>query len=344
MLTTVAAGRVFDYSHAVGGLEMPQPIASACAAGNRLYVLNRQFEEVLDVPWNKAATCVEINLYRVPTTPRDEEFLGTFSRYGSEEGEFIWPAGLAIDSEENLYITDEWMNRVSVFSGGGEFLTCWGDAGSGDGEFSGPSGIALDSNEEVYVVDSLNHRIQKFTKDGEYISRFGGFGDGYGELNAPWGIAVDETGGIYVADHKNHRAQKFDSDGEFVASFGSYGKGRGQLNHPSDVAVDPDGDVYVCDWGNDRVQVFAPDGRFIASLVGDAQQLAKGHQEQVDANPDIIKARRRAYTLEPEWRFAMPTGVTFDASNYRVIVADTQRSRIQIYNKVNDYMEPQFNL
>ena len=344
MLTTVAAGRVFDYSHAVGGLEMPQPIASVCASDNRLYVLNRQFEEVLDVPWDKTATCVEINLYYIPETPRAERFLGTFSRYGSGEGEFIWPAGIALDTDENLYITDEWMNRVSVFSSEGEFLTCWGAAGNGDGELSRPSGIALGSGGVVYIVDGLNHRVQKFTKDGEYISQFGRFGSGPGEMNSPWGIAVDAEGCVYVADHKNHRAQKFDADGGFIASFGSYGNGRGQLNRPSDVAVDPDGDVYVCDWGNDRVQVFASDGRFIASLIGDAQQLAKGHQEQVDANPDIIKARRRAYTLEPEWRFAMPTGVTFDTANSRLIVADTQRSRVQIYNKVDDYMEPQFNL
>ena len=64
----------------------------------------------------------------------------------------------------------------------------------------------------------------------------------------------------------------------------------------------------------------------------------------VAANPDIQKARRRVDTLEPEWRFAMPTGVTFDANNSRLIVADTQRYRLQIYYKLNDYTEPQFNL
>ena len=161
MLTTVAAGRVFDYSHAVGGLEMPQPIASASAAGDRVFVLNRQFEEVLDVPWDKTATCVEVNLFRIPTTPQAEEFLGSFSRYGSSEGESIWPAGLAIDSEESLYITDEWMNRVSVFNSSGDFLYCWGSEGSGIGELNRPSGIAIDHNDEVYVVDGMNHRVQK---------------------------------------------------------------------------------------------------------------------------------------------------------------------------------------
>lgn len=344
MLTTVAAGRTFDFSHAVGGLYMPQPIGVAVGEDDTVYVLSRQYEQILDVPWNKAATFAQVNMFSVPDEPREEEFLGKISKYGDAEGELIWPAGVALDSQGNLYITDEWMNRVSVFGKDGELLSVWGDAGDGDGEFNRPSGIAIDANDEVYVVDSLNHRVQKFSADGEYIAQFGGFGSGDSEFNSPWGAACDAHGCVYVADHKNHRVQKFNADGEYIAQFGSPGKGRGQLTRPSDVAVDPDGDVYVCDWGNNRVQVFAPDGKFIASLIGDAQQLAKWHQEQVDANADVIKARRRVYSLEPEWRFAMPTSVAFDVAKSRLMVADTQRGRLQIYSKVGNYMEPQFNL
>ena len=344
MLTTIAAGRVFDFSHAVGGLEMPQPIAAACAAGDKVYVLNRQFEEVLDVPWNKAALYAEVDFFSIPNTAGAEVFLGAFGKYGDADGELIWPVGIALDSAENIYIADEWMNRISVFTPAGVFIKNWGKAGSADGEFNRPSGIAIDHNDNVYVVDGLNHRVQKFTTNGDYILQFGAYGSGASQLNAPWGIAVDAHGAAYIADHKNHRVQKFGADGEHLMSFGGPGKGRAQLNRPSDVAVDPDGDVYVCDWGNDRVQVFAPDGRFIASLIGDAQVPAKGHQIQIDSNPDVYKARRRVYTFEPEWRFTMPTGVTFDAQNSRLIVADTQRARVQIYNKVKDYMDAQFNL
>ena len=75
-----------------------------------------------------------------------------------------------------------------------------------------------------------------------------------------------------------------------------------------------------------------------------AQELAKWHREQVVANADVQKARRRVYTMEPEWRFSMPTGLTFDVAKSRLIVTDTQRGRVQIYNKLHDYMEPQFNL
>ena len=126
--------------------------------------------------------------------------------------------------------------------------------------------------------------------------------------------------------------------------FGSYGSGRGELNRPSGVAVDPDGDVYACDWANSRVQIFAPDGEFLASLVGNAQTPSKWFQETIDANDDVMKARRLVDTLEPEWRLALPCDLVFDAARSRVIIADTQRRRVQIYNKLRNYIEPQVNL
>ena len=110
------------------------------------------------------------------------------------------------------------------------------------------------------------------------------------------------------------------------------------------MAVDPEGDIYVCDWANSRVQAFDSDGRYITTFIGDAQELSKWQREYVSSNPDVYKARRRVYSLEPEWRFALPAGVAFDSANSRLMVADTQRWRIQIYNKVLDYSEPQFNI
>ena len=206
------------------------------------------------------------------------------------------------------------------------------------------AGIAMDQQEDLYIVDSRNHRIQKFTKDGKYLAKWGKLGSGDGELDSPWGIAIDRHGFVYVADHGNHRVQKFTAEGEFVAKFGSYGTDAGQLNYPSDVDVDPDGDVYVCDWGNDRVQIFGPEGKFLATLVGDAQQLGKWHQATVNANADNQKARRRAFNLEKEWTFQMPRAVTFDPVKERILIADTHRSRIQIYDEPKNYMEPQLNL
>ncbi len=344
MLTQTVAGRVYDYSHAVGGLHIPQTVGLAVGEGDSVYTLSRPTDSISGVAWNKTAIACKIAKLSIGTVPGDEEHIQDISRYGDAEGEIIWPAGIALDGDENIYVTDEWLSRVSIFDNEGNFLSMWGEGGEGDGQLNHPSGIVLDGEGNAIVVDSLNHRVQKFTKDGAFLASWGAYGSGDGEFNSPWGIGLDGQDNVYVADHKNHRAQKFSPDGEHLMSFGSYGTGRGQLNRPSDVAVDPDGDVYVCDWANNRVQAYGPDGEFFTTFIGEAQVLAKWHQQQVDSNADVMKARRRVSSLEPEWRFAMPTAVEFDDEKSRLMVADTQRGRIQIYNKLKEYMEPQFNL
>ena len=346
MVTQIVLGRVYDYSHVVGrwggsGAAFMLPIKVAMGTGDVMYVLNRGYELIPTMPWNRTGSSVRVSKVTGGSTPGDEELVGEFTKYGDAEGQIIWPAGIALDSDENFYIPDEWLNRVSVFDKDGNFLRLWGSPGEGDGEFNGPSGIAIDGEDNVFIVDGLNHRVQKLTKEGQFLAKWGSYGSGNGELNSPWGISVDGDGYVYVADSKNNRIQKYSPDGEFVATFGSYGTGRGQLNRPSDVDVDPDGDVYVADWANNRVHVFDPDGKFMTSFLGDAKEVSKWGKMTIAANPDMIKRRREVKTLEPEWRFSMPTGVTFDVERNRLIVADTQRARLQIYKKLTDYIEPQ---
>lgn len=344
MLTQLAAGRVFDFSHAVGrgaisGLGFRMAVALAAGEDDVIYVLNRGWEQVTNVPWNRTQTGVRVSKLTLGTAPGDEEIVSEFSRSGDAPGQLIWPAGIALDRQENVYITDEWLNRVSIFDQDGKFLSHWGTAGSGDGEFNGPSGVAIDPQDVLYIVDSRNHRVQTFTPNGELLTNWGSLGTAAGQFNTPWGITLDLEGYVYVADHQNHRVQKFTPDGEFVTQFGSYGAGKGQLNRPADVAVDPDGDVYVCDWANHRVQVCDPDGGFVTSLLGDAQELSKWAKMSLAANPDGLQRRREVRSLEREWRFAFPTAVIFDAKLGRLIVSDTQRNRLQIYNKLKDYAQ-----
>jgi len=207
---------------------------------------------------------------------------------------------------------------------------------------NGPSGIAFDADDNLFVVDSANNRIQKFTKDGAFLGAFGHEGSGDGELDLPWGLCVGPDGGVYVADWKNNRVQKFDTEGRFQVMFQGTENGVGDLHGPTGVAVDSDGDVYVTDWGNHRVQIYGPDGHFVTTLVGDAQQPSPWTQTYIDANPDIVKARRRA-NMEPEWRFRRPVAVNID-ENDTIFVLETARHRLQVYEKVKDYEEHSLNL
>ena len=332
MLTTVAAGRVFDYSYCLGmygmsgqGFWTPQDFA--LADDDTVFVINRGAEELGQ---------------RISKVTLDHQFLGQFGAFGRGDGQFVWPRSIALDGAGSVYATDDFLNRVSIFDPDGTFQCSWGEAGDGKGQLNAPSGMAFDADENLVMVDALNHRVQRFTKDGKYLGGFGCQGADDGQFNMPWGLCLDDCGNIYVADWKNDRVQKFDADGHFAMKFEASASGLGDLHGPTGVAVDSEGDVYVTDWGNHRLQVYGPDGRFITSLVGDAQQPSPWTQTYIDANPDIIKARRRV-NLEPEWRFRRPVAVKIDQQD-RIFVLEAARHRLQIYNKVKDYEEHPLNL
>ena len=265
MLTKIIGDRVYDFSHVVGGRDQVMgPIALAVANDGEVFAITTKLDRGCTVA-----------RYSVGQNAGDEEVLNNIGSRGEEPGKFVWPSGIAVDSNKNVYVTDAWMNRVSVFTPDGELLRTFGSSGDGRAQLKRPSGIAIDASDDVLVVDTLNHRIQRLTTEGKYISEWGGHGSGEGELYSPWGITTDADGFVYLADHKNHRIQKFDSDGTFIFELGSHGSGDYGLDHPSDVAVDPEGDIYVCDWANSRVQAFDADGGYITTFVGDAQELSK---------------------------------------------------------------------
>jgi len=78
--------------------------------------------------------------------------------------------------------------------------------------------------------------------------------------------------------------------------------------------------------------------------VGDAQVMSKWGQQSIDANPDMKKAYRRVQNLEQLWHFCFPTAVVFNPKTDQIIVADSQRNRLQVYKKVRDYADFQANL
>ena len=301
MLTTVAAGRVYDYGYCIGmysqsgrGFWAPQDFV--LGPSGRMYVLSRGVEQ-LGQRVSKLSVDIE----------GGHEFQGQFGSVGAEDGRFVWPRSIDLDPRGRVFVSDEYINRITIYDEEGAYRYHWGRSGSEEGLLNGPSGIAFDSRGTLWVVDSLNHRVQNFSQIGEFKSRFGKQGGGDGELEMPWGLCVDRQDNIYVADWGNNRVQKFSPAGELLVKFEGNSAGVGSLKGPSGVAVDSDGDVYVTDWGNHRVQIYAADGQYITALVGDAQELSPWAQAYVDANPDLIKARRRT-DLEPEWRFPAAGG------------------------------------
>ncbi len=148
------------------------------------------------------------------------------------------PGGLALDRDENLYITNQSMyGRVLKLA-----------PGSSNPEvlpFTGlyePQGVAVAADGSVYVTD-FNNRVVKLAADTGEQSELP-----FSGLNYPEGVTVDAQGSVYVADRGNNRVVKLPAgaDAQVVLPFTG-------LRNPDDVAVDSSGNVYVTDTDNDRV-------------------------------------------------------------------------------------------
>ena len=319
------ANRSFHYDRTIGrgeysGSGVRHGADIAMGANGVIYVPNRSHE------WRPDG--VRVTMFTI-----EQEYMGQFSQCGQDDGELYWPSSIALDSNQNVYVADEWQNRISIFDKDGTYLDKWGVPGSGDGEVNKPAGMRFDKDENLYLVDSGNNRVQVFTKEGKFLSKWGEAGNGDGQFDLPWGINFDSNGDVYIADWRNDRIQKFTPGGQYLAQFGSSGSGVGEFNRPTWVAVDKDGDFYVVDWRNDRVQVLTPEGRHITTFTGDAD-LSKWGSDKLLANPDMIRMRNLVRDLTDEVSFWRPKSIAIDDEG-RVIILDGGRDRIQIYQKEN---------
>jgi DNA-binding beta-propeller fold protein YncE len=71
-------------------------------------------------------------------------------------------AGLAMDSQKNLYVSDPDLNRLQVFSHDGQSLYQFGQMGNNPGQFNGITGLWVDSGHCLYTADTKNRRVELF--------------------------------------------------------------------------------------------------------------------------------------------------------------------------------------
>ena len=133
-MTTKILGIAFQFSHTMGrgelrGSGFRYPVAMARGEGDLLYVVNRSRDSRPD---GKRVTICTIA----------EDFIGEFgdgliaSKAGDAsvpDGSLIWPTSIALDKGWNVYLADEWLNRISVFTRDGDWLGKWGPLGTAKG-------------------------------------------------------------------------------------------------------------------------------------------------------------------------------------------------------------------
>ena len=92
---------------------------------------------------------------------------------GNEKDEnylFYRVRGIALDSEENIYVADSGNYRIQKFDRDGKYLQTIGRKGEGPGEFRRPLGICFNAENNLYVLES--RKMQIFNKLGEFKKSF----------------------------------------------------------------------------------------------------------------------------------------------------------------------------
>lgn len=101
-----------------------------------------------------------------------QQIITEWGQYGSGNGEFNQPYGIAADLNNDIFVADRLNHRVQRFNADGTHINNIGT--SGNAEFRSPFGVvAIDSSyNSVYVSDDGYNSIQTFTKDGVFIKKW----------------------------------------------------------------------------------------------------------------------------------------------------------------------------
>lgn len=135
------------------------------------------------------------------------KFVRQWGSNGSGDAQFMYPQGLAVDSQNNVYVSDNGNGWIKKFDNDGTFLTKWNGGNSSNGFF--PSAIASDNQDNIYVFNGNGGKIYKFGQTGQVLLSWGGFGSADGQFNYASSIALDAQHNIYVTDGGLSRVQKF---------------------------------------------------------------------------------------------------------------------------------------
>ena len=193
------------------------------------------------------------------------------------------PAGLAVDSDENLLIADVSGNKLRGVSPEGTISTLAGTGTrgfAGDGgaavaaQFSSPEWIAVAPDQSVYVSDSSNNRIRRIDPNGTIETVVGGgeelLADGVGALDVriffPDDLTFDQEGRLIVAFASNSRLYRLEPEGTLThiagAGFGFGGDGgparEALFRFAGGLTSDEDGNIYLADQNNNRIRKLTP--------------------------------------------------------------------------------------
>jgi len=88
---------------------------------------------------------------------------------GDGDGQFGLIGDIAMDAQENLYVTDKALARVIKFDRNGKFQKTFGKVGDSIHDFVRPKGIDVDREGRMWVVDTASEIVKTYDSEGQLL-------------------------------------------------------------------------------------------------------------------------------------------------------------------------------
>jgi DNA-binding beta-propeller fold protein YncE len=226
------------------------------------------------------------------------------TRRDKDKDATLKPQCVAVDAQDNIYVTDSEAGKVFVFNADGKYQRAIGSLKGGEGYFKRPTGIAVDSAaQRIYITDTLRNKIFVTDMQGSVLQSIGKNGIGDAEFNYPTELRLNGND-LVVVDAMNFRVQVLDRSGTFEYAIGKIGDATGSVFRPKGIGFDSEGHLYIVDGAWGVVQVFNREGQLLYYF----GQKGTGPGE-----------------------FQLPTGLQIDSTDH-VYVVDSYNRRIQVFH------------
>jgi sugar lactone lactonase YvrE len=223
-------------------------------------------------------------------------------------GMFVFPHGIHVDREGNVWVTDGRDNLPRA----------------GRGAAAAPAATPPPRPAKV-----VGHQVFKFSPEGRLLLALGKPGGNQpgqpadpASFYQPNDVITNAAGDIFVAEGHggdNGRLVRFDKSGRFIKEWGKKGSSPGEFDQPHGLAFDSQGRLFVADRSNNRIQIFDQDGTL---LDHGWEQYSRLSGIWIDPNDMLYGADSESGSVEPsrrDWKRGIRVGSVKDGKNGKIL-------------------------
>jgi len=219
------------------------------------------------------------------------------SIYGpTVDDKFSKPHDVALDKNNNIFVTDPGKNRIVVFNPNGDFLRIIQKSkGTNKGQTSAPVGVGLDENGDIYIADNERHAVVVLDNEGNFLRE--------------WRVMTPLT--PRILDDKVYLTTYgpfyvYNKQGKKLRKLGKQGRKVGEFYFSNGVGFSENGDIYFADSMNNRIIALSKDVNI---------KWINGKPSKRPTDPDVI--------------YEVPSGIAVD-ENELIYSMELLSSRITV--------------